>query len=159
MPDNVAVCLVPYAGDLPYMSVHVGDVDMWLTAPKREFAVYHDVQTLPSSKRKDWGKVATAAKWSFTIDSGAEQLSCTDFNDGDVLRPLDHAVLKYNHADSENASFGVRMSKPVAKRLSGKLRKELERFDRHVVKRGRTVFANKSGSVLKMEGDMCKYRF
>lgn len=81
-----------------------------------------------------------------------------DFNDCDVLRPLDHAVLKYNHADGENASFGVRMSKPVAKRLSGKLMKELERFDMHVVKRGR-VFANKSGSVLKMEGDMCKYRF
>lgn len=150
----VTVAVVPWAGDLPRLHVLASNISLSISAPKRTFWVYFGVQTIPSKKFDGLDKVASAAKWSFVIDTGIEQLSCSNTSPHDVRETLDHAILSFSTA---TAKWKITMSTEDARHLSDQIRKSFSQFDAVDHKPNKTFTCH--NSVLKNSGEMLKYRF
>lgn len=158
--DSMYVDILPWAGDYPVLRIEINDMKVFMTAPKRTFWVYFNVQTIPSKKYEDLKEVAPSAKWSFLIDTGVEQLHCTNTVSWDVRKVLDHAVLSYRHRETNTLQWEIPISTKDAQQLSAHLKKAFaEMSPKYLVKEEGHHTFQPFKSVLKYSGDLSKYRF
>lgn len=156
----MTVTITPWAGDNPYIFLNVGNMQISMQATKRSFWVYFNVQTIPSKEYEDLRYVAKAAEWSFVIDTGVEQLICSNTVSYNVKKKLKNALLSYRHKDRNIAQWSIPISKKEAIQLSADLRERLSDYDKKYLVKTQTQRVFKSfGSVLESTGDMYKYRF
>lgn len=152
--------LSPWAGDNPYIYINVNNFVINMQSPNRTFWVYFNVQTVPSRKYEDLREVATAASWSFMIDTGTEQLLCTNTVSYDVLKVLNHAELSYKHKDKTIMDWTMPVSTEDAMQLSSELRRTFAAYSNpYMVSYKQDAIFEKFGSVLKCKGELSKYRF
>lgn len=152
--------LIPWAGDYPILRIEVANMTFFIKAPKRKFWIYYNVQTIPSQRYDDLKEVATAAKWSFVIDTGVEQLKCSNTVSYDVLKTLDYAMLSYQHRDRVHMTWDIPISTKNAQQLSTDIKKEFAGFkSKYLVKHKSNIVFQPFGFVVKYSGDMYKYHF
>lgn len=153
--------IIPWAGDHPYIRIEIDGISVFMPAQKRTFWIYFNVQRIPSNKYEDLKEVTPSAKWSFVIDTGVEQLTCTDTLSTDVGAKLDHAMLSYRHKDLTHVTkWNVPISTKDAQELSKELKKACTEYNvKYLVENEMHREFQPFQSVLKSYGDMYKYRF
>lgn len=153
----IHVGVVPWAGDNPYIYIQFGDMKVRLQGSKRQFRIFFNVQTVPSKRYEDLAEVATAAKWSFVIDTGKEQLMCTNVTSHDVRKTLDHAIVSYKHKDNEHVEWEIAIATKDAIELSKQLHNAIDK--KRLVENKHNAKFKLYESVLKSTGELYRYKF
>ncbi|GMF62004.1 unnamed protein product [Phytophthora fragariaefolia] len=134
--DEIYFQVDPTGGDWPYLWLQTPRTTVSMAAVQRHFTVYRNVQIVPT---KTFSKIAKAVTWSFVIDTGVEQLTCTNIAGHDISRAFKNkTTLSYHHKENNVCSWGhtipggeaVQLSKLVFEELpaSGSKRTRFKRF-------------------------------